>query len=330
MKNGDRLSGLLIRFDGKNLTIKSEFAGNVVIPWEAITDVQTSNPMFIGLEDGQVVVGTMSSDNGTFTIQTKDAGAVSTARTSVKSIRNKDEEDTAQRQIERLRSPRLVDLWTGFVDLGFAQSTGNAITSTINTSANATRATNRDKINAYFTSIYSKNNTTGVAILTANLMRGGVRYSLDVSKKVYVSGSSDLEFDEFQKLDLRFAPAVSFGHHTIKNKNTVFDVFGGGSLNKEFFATGLRRSSGEALFGDELSHKLFGGVTVVHQKMIFFPNLTNQGQYRFNFDFSQATTLRKWLAWQITFSNRFLSNPLPGRKTNDLLITTGFRITFAP
>ena len=76
--------------------------------------------------------------------------------------------------------------------------------------------------------------------------------------------------------------------------------------------------------------KIFGGVTILRQKFVFFPNLTNSGEYRINFDFSQATTLRKWLAWQVTVSNRYLSNPVPGRKTNDLILTTGFRITFAP
>jgi hypothetical protein len=160
-------------------------------------------------------------------------------------------------------------------------------------------------------------------------MRGGIAYSLDIRPRLFATGGVDLEFDEFQQLDLRFVPAGSFGYHAKKTPNTILDIFGGGALNKEFYSTGLRRSSGEALFGDELTHKLFGGVTTLRQKMVFYPNLSRTGEYRLNFDFSQATTMRKWLAWQLSISNRFISNPLPGRKTNDLIITTGFRITFA-
>src|SRR5262249_43730888 len=110
--------------------------------------------------------------------------------------------------------------------------------------------------------------------------------------------------------------------------NAILNFFVGGSLNKEFFSTGLRRTSGEAQFGNELTRKFLGDVITLQQKLTFFPNISRTGEYRINFDLSQATKLRRWLAWQVAFSNRYLSNPVPGRKTNDLLITTGLRITF--
>jgi len=37
LKNGDRLTGNIVNSDGKTLTLKSEFAGEVKIQWEAIT-----------------------------------------------------------------------------------------------------------------------------------------------------------------------------------------------------------------------------------------------------------------------------------------------------
>jgi len=330
LKNGDRISGAIVKSDKKVLVLQSEFAGKIEIQWEAITGVNTDKPIYLELEDGQKLVGPVSTTDGSVTVQTQNAGAVSAPKARISLMRNSAEQQAVEAQIERYRRPRLVDLWAGFVDFGFAQATGNAITSTINTSANATRATSRDKITTYFTSLYSRNNTTGVSILASNSMRGGISYSLDVSKKMFAYGSTDLEFDEFQRLDLRFVPAGGFGYHAKKTTNTVLDLFGGGSLNKEFFSTGLRRSSGEAQLGNELVHKLFGGVTTIREKLVLYPNLTNRGEFRLNFDLSQATALRKWLAWQTSISNRYLSNPVPGRKTNDLVFTTGFRITFIP
>jgi hypothetical protein len=38
--------------------------------------------------------------------------------------------------------------------------------------------------------------------------------------------------------------------------------------------------------------------------------------------------LKSGLSWQITLSDRFHSDPLPGLKKNDLLLTTGVRVTF--
>jgi hypothetical protein len=48
-----------------------------------------------------------------------------------------------------------------------------------------------------------------------------------------------------------------------------------------------------------------------------------------NFDASADTKLRKWLAWQVSISDRYISNPLPGRQKNDLIVTTGVNLLLA-
>jgi len=60
MKNGDRLSGAIVKYDGKNLILKSEFAGQVTIPWDAVTAITSSDPLNVGLKDGQMLVGVVT------------------------------------------------------------------------------------------------------------------------------------------------------------------------------------------------------------------------------------------------------------------------------
>jgi hypothetical protein len=48
-----------------------------------------------------------------------------------------------------------------------------------------------------------------------------------------------------------------------------------------------------------------------------------------NFDISAVAAIKKWMSFQISASDRYLSDPLPGRKDNDILFTTGLRFTFA-
>ncbi|PYV42937.1 MAG: hypothetical protein DMG06_12465 [Acidobacteria bacterium] len=48
-----------------------------------------------------------------------------------------------------------------------------------------------------------------------------------------------------------------------------------------------------------------------------------------SFDSSLVTNINRWLGWQLTLSDRYLSNPVPGTKKNDVLLTTGLRLTFA-
>src|SRR5216684_1504533 len=76
MKNGDRLSGGIVKYDGKNLIFKSELAGPVTIPWDAVTAVDSSAPLNVGLKDGQTIVGAVSTKGGRLEVATKETGAV--------------------------------------------------------------------------------------------------------------------------------------------------------------------------------------------------------------------------------------------------------------
>jgi hypothetical protein len=60
-----------------------------------------------------------------------------------------------------------------------------------------------------------------------------------------------------------------------------------------------------------------------------FNNLSDTGAYRVNFDLGVATKIKKWLSWNLALSDRYLSDPVPGRKPNDWLYTTGIGIAFA-
>jgi len=329
LKNGDRLTGTILKSDGKNLTLKTEFVGTVNITWDAVDQITASEPLYLNLNDGQTVVGTITGSAGQYEVTTKDTGKVSVAKTAIQAIRNESEQKTYLAEVERLRNPGVLDLWAGSFDLGYSLTRGNAETNTFTLAANAVRATSRDKISVYATAIKAnaRSKTSGDKEETANAIRGGGRYDINLTSKVFAFGFSDLEFDEFQQLDLRMVLGGGGGWHAIKSERTIFDVFGGGSYNKEYFSTGLKRNSAEALVGEELSHQL-SSRSQLKQRMVFFPNLSETGEYRLNFDTSLVTNLNRWLSWQVTFSDRYLSNPVPGAKSNDVLLTTGIRLSF--
>jgi hypothetical protein len=61
--------------------------------------------------------------------------------------------------------------------------------------------------------------------------------------------------------------------------------------------------------------------------MTFAPNLTSTGDFRSTLSLGLVTRLTKLLSWQTAFNDYYLSNPVPGKKTNDLLLSTGLRLT---
>ena len=243
LANGDRITGTVLHSDTKTLVMKTDTAGEVTLKWDSIAAISAPGPLYIGLGDGQMIVGGVETVNGKFNVTTKTAGVVAVSKESVQFIRNADEQAKAQAEIDHFRNPRLVDLWVGNLDLGFAASRGNANTETLTLSTNAARATTRDKISVYYTSIFSSSDFSGgTTQTTANSKRGGVTYNLNLNKKAFVFGSVDLESDQFQALDLRFTPAGGGGYHAIATKPTQLDLRVGAAADREFFSIETARS----------------------------------------------------------------------------------------
>lgn len=327
LKNCDRLSGTIIKSDGESLSIQSEFAGEVTVQWAAIEEISSNQPLYVTLKGDQVIVGVVTTSEAKIEIQTREAGKVTISKDVIQSIRSQEEQVLYEAEINRLRNPSLRDFWGGIVDAGISSSRGNADTITLNLGMKAARTTQRDKISVYFTLLFAQNSTIGESVTTANVIRGGTRYDINVSDRLFTFGFTDLEFDEFQELDLRNVLGGGLGFHAKKTQKTVLDLFTGGAFNQELFSTGLTRRFGEILFGEELSYKLSSRTTLT-EKLMLYPNLTQPGEYRIAFDSSAVTKLNNWLNWHVTLSDRFLSNPIPGVKKNDVLLTTGVGLKF--
>lgn len=327
LKNGDRLTGSIVNSDGKTLTLKSEFAGEVKIEWDAITEITSSQPLYLTGKDGQVLVGQVKTSDGKFHVQTANSGEVSVAKDVVQSVRSKEQQSSYEAEIERLRHPKLTDFWGSVVDTGVAIARGNTETFTFNLSGKAARTTEKDKISVNFLSLYANNSVTGRPLITADMVEGGTRYDLNVSDKWFGFGQLDLFHDRFQELNLRVVPGGGLGYHAIKSKNTTLDLSAGGALDKEFFTDGTDRTFGEVLLGEAFSHKFFK-ITTLTENLQFFPNMTDTGQFRYVFNAGINTQLTKVLSWQISFVSLYLSNPPPGVKTTDGVLTTGLRFTF--
>jgi putative salt-induced outer membrane protein YdiY len=347
LKNGDRISGTIIKSDAKTLVIKTEFAGDVTVQWDAITGIVAPESLHLALKDGQTVVGPVTTVDGKFEVETKTTGEVAAAKDAVVAVRNDAEQKAYDDQIERLRHPHLTDFWSGLLDAGLSETRGNSDSLTFNLSGKAARVTDRDKISVYTNAIYSKSTINDVSNTTAHDIRGGVRGDLNVSDHLYVFAFTDLEYNAFQHLDLRNVLGGGFGYHAIKTKNTTFDLFGGGSFDQEYFSSysvttanpapppatittlvpSDTRKSGELVLGESFATKL-GPRTTLTEAFSLYPNLSSGGDFRFQFDISAATKLKNWLGWQVTYSDRYISNPPFGLKGNDQLLSTGLRLTF--
>jgi len=213
------------------------------------------------------------------------------------------------------------------VDTGLSLTRGNSDTLNFTFSGKAARISSRDKISVYTTAIYSNNSTTGTSEVTAHDIQGGIRGDLNVSNRIFAFAMADFEYDQFQNLNLRSVFGGGMGYHVIKHANTTFDVNVGGAYENESFSTPLTRTSGEIILGEAFATKIGPRVTL-SEDFSLYPDISQSGQYRFTFDATAATRLKNWLSWQVTYSDRFLTNPVPGTLKNDAIFTTGIRVSF--
>ncbi len=326
LKNGDQVTGAIVKKDGKTLTIKTESLGNVTVPWEQVVTIQSDAPLNVVLPDGKTVQATLQTSGGK--VELKESRQI-LAPAELVTIRNADE----QKAYERLLNPPWSRLWVGTATIGFAGTQGNAQTRTFTMALNAARTTNTDKISLYFNAVKASALVNRVNADTAQAVRGGWGYNHTVSSRLFVNTFNDYEYDRFQDLDLRFVLGGGLGYSAWKQERGRLDLVGGAAYNREKFSppspgSALTRNSAEAYWGENWSYKLNDATSLV-QGFRMFNNLSDTGEYRMNFDLGANTRLLRWLTWNLNFSDRYLSNPVPGRKMNDILYTTGIGITFA-
>jgi putative salt-induced outer membrane protein YdiY len=237
-------------------------------------------------------------------------------------------DDAEQHAWERLQHPGIFELWNGTYDLGLAMTRGNARTTSLTNNFTAARVTTHDKITAHFNQIYASSLANNVNSTTASAVRGDWEYNRDLNPKLFLATTNAYEHDRFQDLNLRAVFGAGAGWNPVKTGKANLTFQAGADYEKEDFMDHSNRNSAEVNFGDDLLYKP-SGVTSITQSFRMYPNLSDTGQYRLNFDLSAVTALKKWLGWHVTFSDRFLSDPVEGRLRNDLLLSTGFRLSFA-
>ena len=340
LKNGDRLTGTVVKSDGKTLVLHTDAADDVTIKLDAIQEIKTEADLHVTLKNGKTAVGPVTTSDNKLQIATKTTGTVEAAKEDVTLIRN----DAEQQAYEKSLHPGLLHGWEGGVNVGFSVARGNSETENLSLAFNADHTTLHDKIALYLNTINTTNNLATPSTV-ANLTQGGFRYDRDITSRLFGFGAADYMVNALQFLDLRQVYGGGLGVHAIKSAATTLDFLGGLNYTHETYSNGTLLVPGTptsppvyasygvtnrfiaATIGDELDMKL-GKSTVLTQTAGFFPDLQHTGEYRFTFSAGTVTKVNKWLGWQNQFGDIYVTNPPLSAKKNDVIFTTGLNIAF--
>ena len=335
LKNGDHLSGKIVKSDGKTLVLHTEFAGDVTVDFKAITQITADKEMRVSTSDKKTLIGPVTTSDGKIEVATKGEGTVGVPLGNVAEIGE-------QAEYEKLAHPGLLHGWNGGVNVGFSLARGNSQTSNLALAVNAVHPTLNDKTTIYLTSIDTKNELS-TPTTVASLVTAGLRYDHNITPKLFGFVGADFMSNELQNLDLRGVYGGGLGYHAIKSDSTVLDFLAGLNYTHEtysngpqvtpvtvpptFVSYGVTHRFLALTLGEELMHKA-GKTTVITERLYFFPNLSDSGEYRGTFDLGTVTKINKWLGWQNQFTDIYVSNPPLSAKKNDLILTTGLNFSF--
>jgi putative salt-induced outer membrane protein YdiY len=324
LSNGDRLTGTITKSDAKNLVIKTEFAGEVTVQWPAIQEITSTQALHLSLKDGNTVVGSVTTADGSFEVTAPGKAPVAVPKEAIAFVRN----DAEQTVYEKSLHPGLLQGWAGSANVSFALTRGNSATKNLALAFTADRKTKKDHLGAYLNSVFATNDASGaVPATTANAVQGGLRYDRNVDTRLFGFVGSDFQTDALQDLNLRSVFSGGLGFHAINSDRTTLDLLAGGNYTRENYST-FSRDLVAITLGEELMKKL-GQSTVLTQKLYAYPDLNEAGEYRATFNLGTVTKLSKWLGWQNAFGDIYVTNPPAGKQKNDVLLTTGLNISFS-
>jgi putative salt-induced outer membrane protein YdiY len=335
LKNGDRLTGTITDSDGKEITFKTDFAGDIKVKMSAVNEISAAKALYVVTPDKKTITGNVSIAGSDLVVHSETSGDVRVTMTENTIIRSPD----AEQAYEKSLHPGLLDDWKGGVNIGFALARGNSDTTNLSTGLTADRKTLSDEVKVNASSIYTNSgpNTTGAAVgVTADEVLGGFAYDRNITKRLYGFGSGDFTHDALQDLVLRQIYTGGLGWHVINKPSTTLDTFLGVNYTHEDYSAGatpivpgVDRDLPGLTAGENYIHK-FGAKNVFTANLIFYPDLSDIAQYRVSLDSSFVTKMNSWLGWQTTVSDRYTTNPpIPGTKRNDVILSTGLNITFS-
>jgi putative salt-induced outer membrane protein len=338
LKNGDHLTGKIVKSDGKTVVLHTDAEGDVTIDLTKITEIKTDQELHITDKAKKTVVGTVQEADGQLQVTTK-TGPVEVPVANVAVIRNDAEETKYQESLH----PGLLHGWQGGANAGFSLARGNSETENLALALNLTHPTEKDKIIAYLSSVYT-NNALVTPSLVANLVQAGLEYDYNLTPRIFANAETTFISNALQDLDLRGIYGGGLGVHAIKSPATTLDLIGGLNYTHETYSNGppvtpptvpptytsygITNRFAALTLEDDFMRKL-GKTTVLTEKLDFYPEITAKpGAYQGTFLVNVVTKVSKWLGWQNQFSDIYVSNPPIGTKRNDVVLTTGLNVTF--
>ena len=308
LKNGDRITGRVIKMQDKRLEIDTPSAGIIKIKWEEIESLTTERPMSVKLygeadipDDAgeqrrdRYIVHTLGGEGA---IPLKDVRAI-----------NFTEND-----------------YRGYFSAGGNQTFGNTKTQALNISGNLTYR--RLERRYYLDGKYNRAEADGKD--TANNSAVTIQYDYFLAHRVFVGGINLSETDQFQDLTLRNTGSLVLGYDLLDREHHLLSLAAGPAAVYQDFSTDPSTVTPSSTVMWRYKFMFRGDDVVFFHKLQAFKDLGHGAAARVNAD--QGFKVKIMNNWWINmeYDLRYNSEPVAGKETVDTNIIFGLSYDLKP
>ncbi len=317
LKNGDRLTGVIVSSDGGKIQFIPDFAKGapITIAQADVATFATTAPTVLKLKDGTVTHQSIrSAADGQVTLAADGPMATQTL---------------ALDQIEKINPAAPVPVsWHGALGVNGLYSDSSSTSLLAGFSASATRATANDTLTASVSANFGQQTVGGVTTTNAENWAVGGKYSYYVFPKVYSYVDLEAAGDHVNFLNLRFTPSAGFGYRWVDAPDFHVTTDAGFSFIYEDYATKPKATENAAV---SLSYHIdrswdAGRIAVFHSLQVL-PALTGSDVLAIA-DAGVRTALTKSMYSEIKANLNYDSNPAPGSKSTTSQIKIGLGWTY--
>jgi putative salt-induced outer membrane protein YdiY len=264
-KNGDRLTGKILRLTDGKLVIKSDVAGEVPVELSNIKTFSSEETIIINLKDGT-----------TFEQKVSSAGA---GRFAIKDSETIKAQEFAVDDIVSINPP--IPKWTGSVSAGITSTHGNTKTEDITGSVNLKKRTDKDRttLSADYVKSEQEDPTTGKEEAIEDWWRVKTKYDYFFTKKMYGYLDGRYEKDAIAELDRRVTVGIGAGYQWIESEDMNFSTeLGLASLYEKFDNQTNSNSEISAQLGYYFDKKIRKNLSFIHE-LTYYPALEKPADY---------------------------------------------------
>ena len=318
LKNGDRISGTIVKMDGEKLVITTPYVEKLSIDWAQVATLNSDASHIVRLKPDTFVTARFVKAPDGMQLESDDLRSARTIKPE--EIATIDVPPGAQ--------------WEGRVAASIGGTSGNYPRNfAVGGIGEAVRRTDSDRLRIGVAGEYSDTQTqdkvvnkrgeqigtkTNSTDTTASNVRGWAGYDYNLDAHWALGGQVKLENDRLKDLNLRTTVATGPRYRFIDSKTEHFSVYGGGAYINENYIShdNPDRSFFSAVLGDELHWKWSSGFRV-DQTLDIYPNLENTSDILFSFYLGPRYTLANGLFAGVGFNWDYDTLPAHFREKSD-------------